>query len=120
ETLFEAFVRPRNFGLFRANIVATRRFPQLAADLHDFRRSQSRAFGLYLEQQAQAGLIAPIEGNPVDLGTRLGGMAVEGARYFLGYKPPAQAVRQLQARLAAEVYCFGVRKAVVPAGLDPQ
>ncbi len=120
ETLFEAFVQPRNFGLFRANIVATRRFPQLAADLHDFRRSHSRTLGLYLEQQAQAGMIAPIEGNPVDLGTRLGGMSVEGARYFLGYKPPAQAVRQLQARLAAEVYCFGAGKAVVPAGLDPQ
>lgn len=108
ENLFEGFVSPRNMGLFRANIVAMRRFPKLAADLHAYRRAQSQMFATYLEGQVAAGQIAPIEGSSVDLATRLGAMAVEGARYFLGYKIPAKAERQEMATLAAQVYGCGM------------
>ena len=119
-SLFDGFVKPRNYGLFRANIVATRRFPQLAADLHEYRRSQSRSLANYLERQLADGRIKPFEGNPVDFATRLGGMGVEGSRYFLGYKLPTKRQRQIQIRFATEVFCDGMMRAVAPEGLDPQ
>ncbi len=120
EDLFERHIVPRNFGLFRANIVVMPRFPQLAVDLHDYRRSQSGNLGEYLERQAQAGRIAPIVGSPVDLATRLGTLGVEGVRYFLGYKPLEKPLRRLQAQLAAQVFCFGVRDLAMPEGFAPQ
>ncbi|TXG96603.1 MAG: TetR/AcrR family transcriptional regulator [Rhodocyclaceae bacterium] len=125
ESLFNAFVKPRNYGLFRANIVATRKFPQLAADLHDYRRSQSHKLAAYLERQVDEGRISPFEGDPVDLATRLGAMGVEGTRYFLGYPLPRKAPRTAQAWLAAKVFADGVGTegisgAGVPDGYDPQ
>ena len=108
ERLFDGFREPRNFGLFRANIVAMRRFPQLAADLHDYRRSGSRNLDVYLEQQISLGVIAAGAGNAAELATRLGGMAVEGVRYFLGFSVPAKDVRRQQAELATQVFCYGI------------
>lgn len=116
ENLFEAFVEPRNYGLFRANIVATRRFPKLAAELHDFRRNNSRPLAAYLERGVAEGRVAAFTGDAIDLATRLGGMAVEGSRYFLGYKPPVRAMRRAQARLAAAVFLHGMGDA--PRGVE--
>ncbi|MGH6782966.1 MAG: TetR/AcrR family transcriptional regulator, partial [Sphingomonadaceae bacterium] len=36
--VIDSFGSPRNYGLFRANIVATRHFPELATVLHEYRR----------------------------------------------------------------------------------
>ena len=122
ERQFDGFAKPRNYGLFRANIVATRRFPQLAADLHDYRRSKSYGLAAYLERCVAAGRLQPFAESPLDFATRLGGMAVEGSRYFLGYKVPGRQQRQIQARFATRVFCDGMRDASAHAsvGLDPQ
>ncbi|WP_380872475.1 hypothetical protein ACFB49_34090 [Sphingomonas sp. DBB INV C78] len=109
--LVESFATPRNYGLFRASIMATRAFPELAAALHDYRRSASRGLSTYLNDLATDGRLQPIEGDPLDLATRLGAMAVEGSRHFLGYPLPTRAQRQAQARLAVEIYLHGWRKA---------
>lgn len=120
ENLFEGFVSPRNLGLFRANIVAMRRFPKLAADLHAYRRGQSQMFATYLEGRAAAGEILPIEGSSIDLATRMGAMAVEGVRYFLGYKVPGREQRLEMAQLAAQVYSTGMLTAIVDGAFADQ
>jgi AcrR family transcriptional regulator len=104
-----AFVRPRNFGLFRANLIATRRFPVLASALHDHRRGASQNLGRYLDEAAARDDIARFDCNGLDLATRLGGMAVEGTRYFLGNSLPPARERTTQARLASAVFLHGYR-----------
>lgn len=116
--LVESFAVPRNYGLFRANIVATRQFPTLASALHDHRRGSSRGLAVCLETLAAEGRIAAISGNPIDLATRLGGMAVEGTRHFLGYPLPARRQRQGQARLAVDLFLHGLRDLQPDAALD--
>jgi AcrR family transcriptional regulator len=120
EGQFDSFAKPRNYGLFRANIVATRRFPQLAADLHEYRRSKSHNLAAYLERCVAEGQLPPFAESPVDFATRVGGMAVEGSRYFLGYKVPGKQKRRIQARFATRIFCDGMRDAEAPSGLDPQ
>ncbi|SNS65670.1 transcriptional regulator, TetR family [Sphingomonas laterariae] len=111
DSVIHGFGSPRNYGLFRANIIATRQFPGLATALHEYRRGSSRALADYLEQLATAGRIGAFEGNALDLATRLGGMAVEGVRHFLGHDLPDPAERRDQARLAAGIFLHGYRKA---------
>ena len=84
----------------------------------------------YLERQAGEGRITPFDEEPVDLATRLGAMAVEGSRYFLGYPLPGKARRTAQARLATVVFADGIEAngiegdsagdARMPDGHDPQ
>ncbi|ARS27555.1 TetR/AcrR family transcriptional regulator [Sphingomonas sp. KC8] len=122
-----AFAEPRNHGLFRASMVVTRRFTVLANALHDYRRGTSRALADYLDRLLAEGRLAPFEGTALDLATRIGGMAVEGSRYFLGEPLPAAAVGAAQARLAVAIFLHGFRAAadldqgddVAPAALVP-
>lgn len=117
--LFEAFVTPRNYGLFRANLVATRKFPAIAAMLHERRRAASEDLARYLEMLAETGALArPVE-SPIDLATRLGGTAVEGTRYFLGYDLPGPEQRRAQVRLSVHLFLRGVRGAPDDPLLDP-
>lgn len=118
--IFDGFAEPGNYGLFRANIVATRRFPQLAADLHDYRRAGSRALASFLEQAMDEGRLPSLPGDAIDLATRLGGTTVEGSRYFLGYDVPPPAKRRAQAKLAAAVFLHGLADAPVGPELDDQ
>lgn len=106
-----AFAEPRNHGLFRASMVVTRRFTVLANALHDYRRGTSRALADYLDQLVANGGLAPFEGSALDLATRIGGMAVEGSRYFLGEPLPAIAARTRQARLTVAIFLHGFRAA---------
>lgn len=116
--LIDKFATPRNYGLFRANIVATRQFPQLAAALHEYRRGASRGLVSCLERLEAQGVIGRISGSALDLSTRLGGMAVEGTRYFLGYDLPNRSQRWDQARLAVEFFLNGMGKACRADGVD--
>lgn len=116
--LVESFVVPRNYGLFRANIVATRQFPTLASALHDHRRGSSWGLAACLETLAAEGRIAAIAGDPIDLATRLGGMAVEGTRHFLGYPLPSRRQRQVQARLAVDLFLHGLHDLTPDDALD--
>jgi AcrR family transcriptional regulator len=109
--LANAFVRPRNYGLFRANLIATRKFPVLAAALHDHRRGASEHFGRYLVEAAARKEIAPFDCSGIDLATRLGGMVVEGSRYFLGSVLPSARERTAQAQLATDIFLHGYRGA---------
>lgn len=106
--LAEGFSTPRNYGLFRANIVVMRRFPELGAALHAFRRSNSRGLADYLGSMVAAGRIRNPGTSLLDLATRLGGMTTEGTRYFLGHDLPSGKRREAQARLAARLFCRGL------------
>ena len=117
-----AFAEPHNHGLFRASIIATRKFPVLATALHDHRRGASRTLGAYLDQLVADGRLAPFEGGALDLSTRVGGMAVEGSRYFLGVPLPSEAALAQQARLAVAIFLHGFRAAAdidLPAEAEP-
>lgn len=116
--LVESFAVPRNYGLFRANIVATRQFPALASALHDHRRGASRGLARYLDALAADGRLPSLPGSALDLATRLGGMAVEGTRYFLGHPLPGRRQRQAQAQLAADLFLHGLRGLRPDAALD--
>ncbi len=86
--LFEAFADPVNFGLFRANIAAANHFPELATELHERRLAASQRLADYLEKLLSQGLIVPCD--PQAMAIRFGGLAVEGARYFLGRDLPGR------------------------------
>lgn len=112
---FERFATPTNFGLLRANIVAMRRLPELAAAVHDFRRNASRGLADYLAVQAARGAIDTAGGSSLELATRLGGIAVEGTRYFLGHDLPSRRQRVAQARLAVDLFLHGLGAPAVRA-----
>lgn len=111
--LSNGFVRPRNFGLFRANLVATRRFPALASALHESRRGASRNLADFLEGAAVRGEIEPFDCSAIDLATRLGGTAIDGTRYFLGSPIPPAQERIANARVVSAIFLRGYR------GVDP-
>jgi AcrR family transcriptional regulator len=102
QKLFARFVEPTSLGLFRANIVATRQLPELAADLHEQRLAAGEPLGRFIEALIADGVIAPCD--PLRAGVRLGGLVVEGSRYFLGARPPQGAARD--ALIASNVALF--------------
>lgn len=112
--LTESFGSPRNFGLFRANLVATRKFPLIAAMLHEHRRAASRSIASYIEQLVETGELRASAETPLDLATRLGGVAVEGTRHFLGYDLPNREQREAQISLSVHLFLKGFVGA--PAG----
>lgn len=116
--VIDSFATPRNYGLFRANIAATRQFPELAAALHEYRRGASPALTAYLTQLKSEGAIGLPAGDGVDLSTRLGGMAVEGMRYFLGYDLPERGRRSRLARNAVEMFLNGIGRMAGEPGAD--
>lgn len=105
---------PRNFGLFRANILAMQRMPGLSAAIRDYRRTASSEIACLLEALAVQGRIDGPAGQSMDLATRLGGLAVEGTRHFLGHPPPSPPQRRAQVRLAVDLFLHGL--AAVAAG----
>ncbi|WP_176593846.1 TetR/AcrR family transcriptional regulator [Sphingobium sp. EM0848] len=117
---FDGFVDPDNFGLFRANIVVARTFPALASELHEFRRRSGRNVADYLQTLADDGQIALLSSTATNLGTRLGGMTVEGSRFFLGHAQPTPTQRAAQARFAVALFLGGLRDLPVGEDAEPQ
>ncbi len=94
--LSESLFTSRNLGLFRANVLAMQRMPELAAVIRDYRHIASREIADVIEGQAAQGRIDCSVARSMDLGTRLGGLAVEGTRFFLGHAPPSPRQRALR------------------------
>ncbi len=115
--LAEAFFRPRHFGLFRANIVATRLFPSLASALHEYRRGAATMLIQRLNELVHGRIIDADHAAVPALATRLGGVAVEGVRHFLGHPPSSDSARAAQVWLATEMFLHGVRG--LPAADEP-
>lgn len=111
--LFAGFAEPPLFGLFRANIVAANQFPQLADELHEHRLAMSRSFANYLEGLVAEGRLAAVD--PQSASIRFGGMAVGGARYFLGTPLPGAADRNALIAAATDLYLDGYRTQALPA-----
>lgn len=107
--MFARFVDPTNLGLLRASIVATRRMPDLAADLHRQRLGAVDAIGRFVEQLADAGTLQTH--NPMRAGIRLGGTSSEGSRYLLGFPMPSGAARAALIAANVGLYLHGYRAA---------
>lgn len=114
--LFKGHSDPVNFGLFRANIAATRHFPELANELHDRRLAASRPLADYLERLLAEGRIDACD--PAAMAIRFGGLVVEGARYFLGSPPPDAAARAASVATAVRLFLGGYRD-VKDEGFEP-
>ena len=105
--VFEAYLAPRSIGLQRANIVLTRRRPEIAAALHAQRRDAARNLVDYLRAEAEKGRIADLGAETFDIATRLGGTITEGSRFFLGCDIPGARERKLQISLCVALYLRG-------------
>lgn len=105
--LFDRFVEAENLGLFRANIVATRELPELAADLHAQRLAANEPLGRFVEALAADGVLRPCD--PMRAGIRLGGLVAEGSRYFLGSTPPRGAARKALVEANVALFLHGYR-----------
>lgn len=114
--LFAGFAEPSQFGLLRANIVAANHFPQLADELHEHRLAMSRNFASYVERLMAAGRL--VEGDPLSISIRFGGMAVGGIRHFLGVPLPGPAGRAAMIRAAIELYLDGYRAQALAADAE--
>jgi AcrR family transcriptional regulator len=108
--LFDRFVEPESLGLFRANIVATRQLPELAADLHEQRLAAGEPLGRFIETLVAEGVLRPCD--PLRAGVRLGGRVAEGSRYFLGFAPPVGAARDALVASNVAQFLHGYRAAV--------
>lgn len=113
--LFDGFVSPASFGLFRANIVAANHFPELADELHEYRLAISRHMADYLETLRVDGRL--IDVDPLLAAIRFGGLAVEGSRYFLGAPLPDSSARDLAVQAAIDLFLNGYR-AQIARGAD--
>ncbi len=102
------YADPHVIELLRANIVAVRRFPELATALHEFRRQQVMALADYLSGLAAAGRIGPLPGPPLDHATRLVNLTLAGTCYLLGRPLPEDAERMAQARFAVNLFLKGI------------
>lgn len=108
--VFDAYLAPRSIGLQRANIVLTRRRPEIAAALHAQRRDAARNLVDYLAGEASKGRVAELGEEALDIATRLGGTITEGSRYFLGYDLPGARERKLQISFCVSLYLRGCLK----------
>ncbi|CAD7340172.1 TetR/AcrR family transcriptional regulator [Sphingomonadales bacterium 56] len=116
--LFEGFAEPVNFGLFRANIAAANHVPELAAELHEKRLASSQPLADHLDQLIADGVI--IACDTMAMAIRFGGMAVEGARYFLGTELPGKAAQKRIVDCAVHLFLDGYRSvADVPRDAVP-
>jgi AcrR family transcriptional regulator len=107
----DSYAAPELFGLIRANIVASRRFPEIAAAINEHQRRSAVALAQHLATGVALGRLTDA-GPPLELATRLGGMAVEGTRHHLGYPLPGETARRAQADLAVAVFQHGWRAGV--------
>lgn len=107
---FQGFADPVNFGLFRANIAAANHFPELATELHGQRMAASRPMADYVEALIAQHFIRPCD--PLAMAVRFGGVAVEGARHFLGTPAPDMAGRRICADNAVRLFLDGYRAMV--------
>jgi AcrR family transcriptional regulator len=105
--LFEGFAEPVNFGLFRANIAAANHVPDLAAELHEKRLAASRPLADYLETLIDKAMIVPCD--PHAMAIRFGGIAVDGARYFLGTPLPGKAAQKRVVAHSVHLFLDGYR-----------
>lgn len=116
--LFDRFAEPESLGLFRANIVATRQLPELAADLHEQRLAAGEPLGAFLGTLMSDGVLCPCD--PPGVSIRLGGLIVEGSRHFLGFAPPKDAALKDLVASNVALFLHGYRAvADAPARLVP-
>jgi AcrR family transcriptional regulator len=109
QRLFERFIEPTNLGLFRANIVASRELPKLVSDLHELRLAAGEPVGRFIERLIANGTVEPCDA--LRAGVRLGGLVVEGSRYFLGASPPQGAARNALVVANVALFLDGYRAA---------
>ena len=91
ERMFDRFLDPVNFGLFRANIEAANQFPDLAADLHRHRRKASQYSAHVFQAWIDQGRLE-IE-DAITAVIRFSALCVQGSRHFLGVPPPPAEAR---------------------------
>ena len=115
--VFERFLDPVNFGLFRANIEAANQFPELAAMLHEHRRQSGQAGAQHLQRWIDDGSIAGFDA--FGAATRFTATCVEGSRYFLGAPAPDSAERARIVDRVTALVLDGYR-AAAPGDADDQ
>lgn len=86
-SMFDRFIDPVNFGLFRANIEAANHFPELAAALHLHRRQTSQISAAFLQRWVDNGCLNVPDALLAVI--RFSALCIEGSRYLLGTAPPA-------------------------------
>lgn len=83
---FRIFLTPENLGITRAQLVAARCFPHLAAELQDRLTISASAMANYLASLMQDQILQQFD--PLLLTRRLAGTAVQGTRYVMGFPLP--------------------------------
>lgn len=108
-SFFAGFVTLENRGLFRAALVASRDFPNLATDMHRSRLTGGAPMADYVAKLAQEGRITPR--LLPDLHRRFGSTAIEGTRYLLGVPQPTREEQQALTRSVITLLLHGYRHA---------
>lgn len=83
---FRIFLSPENMGITRAQLVAARCFPHLAAELQDRLTISASAMADYLASLMKDQMLQQFD--PLLLTRRLAGTAVQGTRYMMGFRLP--------------------------------
>ena len=109
----------RAFGLMRANIMAYRHFPALAAELHLDRRRMAGNAADYLAILRQQGRLLCEDMDTLDLATRLGGLATQGVRPLMGFSQPSSEEWPSLARWAVRLFLFGCQNLQQPVANAP-
>jgi AcrR family transcriptional regulator len=104
------FGNSRLFGIYRANIVARRRFPELAVSVHEFLRQSSETLAGGLESARGAGLLS-FEGTALELANRFAVLTQFGVRLLLGDKLPPGTTTSSVGQLAVQLFLHGCRRA---------
>lgn len=102
---FEGFLTPENRALYRANLVAARHFPDLAAEMHKHRLGGGAPLINYLNALARSRYLR--SSQSAELTRQLGNIAVEGSRYLMGGEHPSAGDQRLLAERAIALFLDG-------------
>lgn len=103
--LQRAFADPDNLRLYRINIGAVGEFPQLAADIHDYRRAALRPARAYFARLRDAGVLAFSDREDAFAAFTI--MAVGGMEGLVGGEVPRDA-RLARAAVTALLFGHGI------------
>lgn len=95
------------YGMMRTNILAYRRLPALADSLHQSRRNGARPLQVYLEALQDQRKIDLHAMDPLNVATRIAGVATQGARAYMGFGWPDDDRRRDNAQWSTKLVLEG-------------
>lgn len=118
-SMFERYVEPMNFGLFRNNIEAANHFPELASTLHEHRRQASQANAVHLQPWIDRGCLQTTDALATVI--RFSSLCIGGSRYFLGHPLPSKGERRQLVERTVSLFLdgYGSVTSGTPAAFAP-